>query len=303
MKSVKLIMPVILLATVSGCTMVNDEEWVRLRQDMSDLRKESQDMNKAKEALRLQIDGLKKQMQEMEKSTAGELSSRISSVEKASVETDKDLRNKQADTAADITGLRSDFQVLTGRFEETRYAMQKSLQEGKMSREETDSRNKEISQRIEDLEKRISALEQALLLLKQQKEQTKEKVSEAPPFEETYKDAYDTFEKKDYKTARDKFQKYLEQYPDSKYAENAAYWIGESYYSEKKYERAIVVFDDVVKKYPNGAKVPAALLKQGMAFSALGDNKSAKAIFNKLVSSHPKSEQAEVAKKKLKEKE
>lgn len=299
MKTVKLIIPVILLAALGGCTMVNNEEWGKLNQDMADLKKESQDNAKAKEALRLQLDdaraamdGLKKQIEEIEKNTAKG---------KDLSEAEKDLRKKQADTVADIMAIRSDFQVLTGRFEETRYAMQKSLKEGKISQEEFDSRNKETVQRIDDLHKRLASLEQALTVMRQDKEQVKEKAPEIPAFEDAYKDAYETFQKKDYKAAREKFQKYLESYPNTKYSENAQYWIGESYYSEKNYERAIVVFDDVIKKHPDGTKVPAALLKQAMSFSALGDNKSAKVIFKRLVAEHPKSEQADVAKKKLKE--
>lgn len=312
MKTLKLIIPVIFLAALGGCTMVNDEEWGKLNQDIADLKRESQDTAKAKEALRLQLDderlaieGLKKQIQDMEKSTTAELTSRINAAEKALSDAEKDLRKKQADMVADITAIRSEFQVLTGRFEETRYAMQKSVKEGKVSQEEVDSRNKETSERIDDLNKRIASLEQAVALMRQEREQgkeeVKEKAAEVTPFEDAYKDAYETYQKKDYKAAREKFQNYLETYPNTKYSDNAQYWIGESYYSEKNYEKAIVVYDDVVKKYPDGAKAPAALLKQGMAFSAIGDKKSANAIYKKVIAAYPKSEQADVARKRLKE--
>jgi len=154
---------------------------------------------------------------------------------------------------------------------------------------------------LEDLQKRVSALEQSLILLRQEKETGKGKATEATSSEDDYKDAYDTYQKGDYTAAREKFQRYLDAYPNSKYSENALYWIGECYYSEKNYEKAIVEFDDVVKKYPNGAKASAALLKQGMAFSSLDDKKSANAIFKKVIERYPKSEQATVARKRLKE--
>ena len=191
--------------------------------------------------------------------------------------------------------------MLTGRFEETRYAIQKTVQEGKSSRDEFEIRLKETAQTLEELHKRMASVEQVTVLLRQGKEQGAGKTSEATNFEDAYKDAYETFQKGEYKAAREKFQKYLEAYPGSKYADNALYWIGESYYNEKSYEKAIVVYDDVAKKYPDGGKASAALLKQGMAFSSLGDKKSANAIFKKLVEGYPKSEQAEAAKKKMKE--
>lgn len=289
----KFVILVIFVAALSGCVMLKSEEWVKLQQDIADLKRDTNDLKKATESLRLEA-------QEMQKSTANEISARTSVLEKAVSEMEKDIRKKQADTVADITSIRSDFQVLTGRFEEMRYAAQKALGEGKTGKEEFESKYKETAQRLDDLQKRIESLEQTVSVLKQVREEVKGKAVEAD-FETAYKDAYETYQKGDFNAAREKFQKYLETYPNSKYSENALYWIGESYYSEKNYERAIVEFDDVAKKHPDGAKAPAALLKQGMAFSALGDKKSANAIFRQLIEKYPKSDQAETAKKKLKE--
>jgi tol-pal system protein YbgF len=294
MKRIKLIPITILVLALGGCVMVTNEEWVKLQQDISDLKRESQGLKKATEAL-------KTQAEEIQKSTAADLSARIAAAEKLLSDVEKDIRKKQADTVADITSIRSDFQMLTGRFEELRYAAEKAIGEGKTGREEVESRYREAVQRLDGLQKRVSSLEQSLTVLRQEREEGREKVTEIPGIEDAYKDAYETYRKGDYKAAREKFQKYLETYPNSKYSENAQYWIGESHYSEKDYERAIIEFDDVLKKYPDGTKAPAALLKQGMAFSALGDKKSANAIFRKVIERYPKSEQAEVARKKLKE--
>ena len=308
MKTMKIPIVLISIAALGGCTMVKNEDWKRLNQDISDLKRENQDLNKAKESLGLRaeeskiaLEEIKKHLDEIEKKAGVQLSSKISATEKALSETEKKLRKNQADVAADMTSIRSDFQVLTGRFEETKYAVQKGLQEEKASKEEANRRHKDVFQTLEDLQKRIAAIEQSLLLLRQGKEAGKEKPAEAPSLEDAYKDAYETYQKGDYASAREKFKKYLEAYPGTKYSENAMYWIGESHYSEKEYEKAIVEFDDVGKKYPDGTKAPAALLKQGMAFSALGDKKSANAIFKKLTEKYPKSEQADVARKKLKE--
>lgn len=310
MKKIKFALLVILALSLSGCVMLRNEDWAKLQQDINALRKDNEDVKKARDAFRLQsedarvaIEALKSQIQEVQKSTSGQLSARISATEGTLSSLEKELRKKQADTVAEITSIRSDFQILTGRFEEVRYAIQKSAQNDKLSKEDADLRYKEIAQKLDDLQKRVASLEQASLLMRQEKEQNvKEKAGgEAPGFEDAYKDAYEVYQKGDYKASREKFQRYLEAFPNSKYSENAQYWIGESYYKEKNYERAIVAYDDLVKNYPDGSKAPAALLKQGMAFSALGDKKNAKIIFKKVVEKYPKSEQAETAKKKLKE--
>ena len=301
MKKIYFALIVILALSLSGCVMVKNEEWAKLQQDIADIKRDSEDVKKEKDALRLQLDSLKSKIQEIEKSTGAQFSTRVVALEKTISDAEKDIRKKQADIVADITAIRSDFQVLTGRFEETRYAIQKGAQEGKSFRDEVEIKLKETAQILEEFQKRLASVEQVTALLRQGKEQGTLKASESTSFEDAYKDAYETFQKGDYKAAREKFQNYLESHPGSKYSDNALYWIGESYYNEKSYEKAIVVYDDVVKKYPDGGKAPAALLKQGMAFSVLGDKKNASVIYKKVIDRYPKSEQADVARKKMKE--
>ena len=81
-------------------------------------------------------------------------------------------------------------------------------------------------------------------------------------------------------------------------ADDAQYWIGESYFSQKDYNRAILEFNDVLK-YRKGDKVPAALLRQAQAFIEIGDKTDARLILQKLLNDHPNSEQARDAKERL----
>ena len=118
--------------------------------------------------------------------------------------------------------------------------------------------------------------------------------------EGAYQQAYSTFRSGDYPAAVKLFQAFLSTYPKSEYADNAHYWIGESYYQQKDYDRAILEYDKVVKQYPKGDKVPSALLKQGFAFLDLGDRVNAKLLLQKVIKQYPQSPQAEIASKKLK---
>jgi tol-pal system protein YbgF len=110
----------------------------------------------------------------------------------------------------------------------------------------------------------------------------------------------ETFKAGDMPAARDLFTKFLEQYPKHDLVANAQYWIGETYYSEKNYEQAILAFQEVIKNHPQKEKVPAAMLKQALAFKAIKDSKSAKFVLKKLVEEFPKSEEAKRAKELLK---
>jgi TolA-binding protein len=75
--------------------------------------------------------------------------------------------------------------------------------------------------------------------------------------------------------------------------------VGETYYREKWFEKAILEYQKVVEKYPTGNKLPAALLKQGFAFSNLGDNANARLILESLIQKYPDSNEAGIAAKKL----
>jgi len=119
--------------------------------------------------------------------------------------------------------------------------------------------------------------------------------------EAAYNACYKIFKEGQYVKAREEFVKFLKQHPKSAYSDNAQFWIGETWYVEEKYERAIVEYEKVVKDYPSGDKVPYALLKQGMAFQKLGDKASARIVYNQIVKKYPNTNQARVAKAKLSE--
>jgi tol-pal system protein YbgF len=83
-------------------------------------------------------------------------------------------------------------------------------------------------------------------------------------------------------------------------ADGAQFWLGEIYYHEKWYEKAILEYQKVIEGYPKGKKTPSALLKQGLAFLNLGDNANAGLILKELIRKFPDSNEANVAKNKLK---
>jgi TolA-binding protein len=57
----------------------------------------------------------------------------------------------------------------------------------------------------------------------------------------------------------------------------------------------------VIEKYPKGNKVPASLLKQGFAFLNLGDKSNSRLILEELIRKYPKSNEAKIARDKLKD--
>jgi tol-pal system protein YbgF len=129
-----------------------------------------------------------------------------------------------------------------------------------------------------------------------------EKKDETPDPATLYMEGYHDTMDKNFTSAMETFERFLAQFPDHELADNAQYWMGEIYYARGDWERAILEFDKVVKKYPAGDKVADSLLKQGYSFEKLGDMKTAKILLRRVVEEFPQSETAKRAKERLEEK-
>lgn len=92
---------------------------------------------------------------------------------------------------------------------------------------------------------------------------------------------------------------FLQKYPRHDYADNAQYWLGETYYAQKDYQHALAEFRATIETYPRGNKVPDALLKVGFCYQSLGQAEKAKAVLEQVVSLYPKTEPAALAAKRL----
>ena len=116
---------------------------------------------------------------------------------------------------------------------------------------------------------------------------------------ERYRVAYRAFREGRFDEARAEFTRYLAGDPDPDLADNAQFWIADSFYAEKQYEDALVAYDRVIKDYRKGDKVPQALLKQAYCFLQLEYPLDARVLLKKLVDTYPDSPEAKIAKDKL----
>lgn len=121
---------------------------------------------------------------------------------------------------------------------------------------------------------------------------------EAPEVQEDYRSAWQALNGQQYDKAIQQFRTFQRKNPASELADDAQYWIGESYFTRRDYNRAILEYNDVLK-YRKGDKVPAALLRQSQAFVEIGDKTDARLILQKLINDHPNSKQAKDARERL----
>ncbi len=132
--------------------------------------------------------------------------------------------------------------------------------------------------------------------------------------EESYKAAYLDATKGNYALAIAEFREFVRRYPDAAQADAAQYWIGESYFSmgraaasagqadkaREALEQSVQEFRKVFVNYPRGRQVPTALYKEALALIELKQVQVAKARLQYLVDNFPQSEEAPLARERLK---
>jgi tol-pal system protein YbgF len=108
--------------------------------------------------------------------------------------------------------------------------------------------------------------------------------------EAIYEGGMSDYHRNNLEIARDQFRDYIALYPKHSKAAEAQYYIGQTYYSDAKYEEAAENFDLVVKKYPAEELVLAgALYKKGMALMNLSRGDQAAIAFQAVLDRFPNS--------------
>jgi tol-pal system protein YbgF len=100
----------------------------------------------------------------------------------------------------------------------------------------------------------------------------------------------------DSESARATFRTFLASHAGHSLEPNATYWLGESYYVERRFPEAVLVFKDVVDRFPAHPKAADALLKIAYAYQGLGDAQNARFHLKMLASEYPGTDAARKAK-------
>jgi tol-pal system protein YbgF len=103
----------------------------------------------------------------------------------------------------------------------------------------------------------------------------------------------------EFEAAAESFNVFLKEYPDSSYADNANYWIGETYYVTRDFNTALEVFTELVNAYPGSPKVPDTRLKIGYIHYEQNDWETAQDVLTSIVNDYPDTEVAQLANARL----
>ena len=125
--------------------------------------------------------------------------------------------------------------------------------------------------------------------------------SAAAPADEkaAYEKAFQALKELRYADAAQEFQAFVDRYPDSQYAGNAQYWLGESYYVTRNYDIALTSFQKLLDRYPESGKVPDGLLKIGYTHYELKQWNEARAALEQVQADFPDTTLARLAENRL----
>lgn len=121
----------------------------------------------------------------------------------------------------------------------------------------------------------------------------------APDEQNSYDAAMALFKGGDYKGAAATLSDFVRRYPQSGYASNAQYWLGNAYYAQRDCKKAIAAQQVVASNYPDSAKAPDAMLNIGTCYAELKDKKAATKALKELIAKYPDSTAAQAARDRL----
>ncbi len=114
-----------------------------------------------------------------------------------------------------------------------------------------------------------------------------------------YETAYADYTAGQWSLAIQGFETYLKTYPKSDLADDAQYYIGESYAGDSKFREAATAYEKVIRDYPSSDILPEAWYKVGISYDRLGQADKAREAFEFVVKTYPDSDAGRLAKQNL----
>lgn len=305
-KYFSIVITVTALLTTAGCVTKTDMETLQIerQQDLNRIKQLEEELEESKQLLK----------DEIEKSQSP-------------------VRERTADTWADLQALRSDFAKLRGEIDMVNLRMDRQIGDSNstISMETLGDQLDEIVFVLENQlqvdmakirEERAAAkastqqemvaamlndnattasLDQGATDPVAQKEaaKTEAPAPEADPAKALYDKAYALYKESQFEKARSYWAEFTDTFKGHPYTASAFFWQGQCYYKLRDYARAAILFEDVIEKFKKSSKYKSALLKAGYCWSYLKKPELAKMRMSEVVDKFPKSVEATQAKRFL----
>ena len=117
--------------------------------------------------------------------------------------------------------------------------------------------------------------------------------------QDNYQLAFDLLKNGNYMESAEAFGQFLAVFPSSPLADNAQYWLAETYYVQRQFTTALPTFQTVVDRYPDSTKLPDALLKIGFCSYELQQWDAAREALTRVAREFPETTAARLASQRL----
>jgi tol-pal system protein YbgF len=224
---------------------------------------------------------------------------------KASVESrDAELTRATAEAKAQVTKLREVLEQATNLV--TRNSADLGLQVQKLQADLAAliGKSEELAHNLESVTKQFTDY-RAQTDVKLESLITKTTAAQNPPAPESkdqlFDEAYKRYQASQWEESRRLFRTFITRFNRDDRADNAQYWIGQSYFEERKYAAAIAEFKKVIDNFPTSDAVDGAMYGMALAFVELKYCTEGEAYLQDLTKRYPRSALVEKAHKKIRE--
>jgi tol-pal system protein YbgF len=233
------------------------------------------------DSMESQLADIQRQVLQIQKQTSSK--EEVAGLQNQAAEQTRNLLKAQADTQLELQSLSALIEQLEAKLEDTNY-------------------------RLAQLSQQIAATNQELKGMRAapgapaagQPGEGGPVTGNAPADPETlYRTSYNDYLRGNYDLAILGFRQYLESFSDTDLADNASYWIGESYYRQRRFPDAIREFDVVISRFPNSDKIASALLRKGYAYLEIGEQSKGVVQLQNVIRRYPRSDEANLARQQL----
>ncbi len=107
--------------------------------------------------------------------------------------------------------------------------------------------------------------------------------------EETYRLGYNYMQSGDYDLAEETFLGFIERFPGHLRTPDVNFWLGESHFSRRQFEKAAKIFLNSHRNWPDARMAPQTLLKLGVSLAAMNQRELACATYAEVTQKYPSS--------------
>jgi tol-pal system protein YbgF len=187
------------------------------------------------------------------------------------------LQKQQADSGTRVDQVSGQIQALNDTMDELKVRLAK------------------VTKQLEDMQ----STQQSLAATQAQQQAAQQAAQSAPPPDVLYNNALRDYNGGKNDLALQEFSDYIKFYPNTDFAGNCYFYLGELQFKQGNFQQSIQSYDQVLQNFPSGNKAAAAQLRKGFALIELGKQDDGVAELRHLIQRYPRSTEAMQAKERL----